>query len=387
VTRQTHDCADGWLVELAPLRDYEALGEAWLSLERLADNTFFCSWAWTGTWISLLPRESWPVVCRILRAGELVALAVLGRRRRWRLGLPFRQLLLNASGSEEYDSIHIEMNQLLAMTHCQLPAIRALFQALARSSPPLQCDELLLPGLSHGAQVSQLARESGLWTHSTERPAPYVDLDHLRSTGGEYPLLLGAKGRYGVRRALGDYRRTIGEPKLTRAETAAQAQEFLNGLAELHEVRWNQKGQRGAFAAPAFRSFHRALIQNHFGHGCLDLFRIQCGSTVVAFIYVFRYRNVACFYQCGFNYRSLPDHNQPGYLALPMVIGHYAAAGVRSFEFLAGDDDYKRRLATHRRPMMWLEVQRPALHTALLHLYRKLRNVRLGRRADYPAAR
>jgi len=41
------------------------------------------------------------------------------------LGLPFRQLLLNASGIEAYDSIHIEMNQLLAPAHEQLPAMRA----------------------------------------------------------------------------------------------------------------------------------------------------------------------------------------------------------------------------------------------------------------------
>jgi len=100
---------------------------------------------------------------------------------------------------------------------------------------------------------------------------------------------------------------------------------------------------------------------------------VQCGTTVVGFIYAFRYRNVACFYQCGYNYRGLPEHNQPGYLALPLVIEHYAATGARTFEFLAGEDGYKRRLATHHRPLVWLEVQRPALRTALLRLYRRLR--------------
>ena len=376
----TNDAADSLVVELAPLRDYEALKEAWLSLERLADIPFFGTWAWTGTWISLLPRGSWPVVCKIMHAGEPVALAVLGRRRRWRLGLPFRQLLLNASGIEAYDSIHIEMNQLLAPAHEQLPAMRALFHAVAGSrprmtgsSPRMECDELLLPGLAQGAQVTELALESGLWTHSTQASAPYVDLDHLRSTGRPYPTLLGTKGRYAVRRALGDYRRILGEPTLTRAGTAAQAEEFLSGLAELHLARWTQKGQPGAFAAPAFRAFHEALIRNHFAQGCLDLFRVQCGTTVVGFIYAFRYRNVACFYQCGYNYRGLPEHNQPGYLALPLVIEHYAATGARTFEFLAGEDGYKRRLATHHRPLVWLEVQRPALRTALLRLYRRLR--------------
>jgi len=368
VSTQTYDGANGLVVELFPLRDYEALAQAWLSLERLADSTFFSSWAWTGTWISLLPRENWPLVCRVLRAGVPVALAVLGRRCRWRYGLPFRQVVLNASGIEEYDSIHIEMNQLLALADWQLPAVRALFNAVGGSSPHMGCDELLMPGLAQGTQVNQLALESGLWTLSTERPAPYVDLDHLRSTGREYPSLLHKKGRYAVRRALEDYRRTLGEPTLTRAATAAQAEEFLDGLAHLHQVRWNQKGHPGAFAAAAFRAFHGALLRNHFTDGCLDLFRVQCGDTVVGFIYTFRDRNAAYGYQFGFNYRGLPDHNQPAYLALPMVIEHYAASGARTFEFLAGDEHYKQRLGTHRRSMVWLEAQRQSIASILAEL-------------------
>lgn len=375
VTTQTYVAANGLIVELAPLRDYEALQETWLSLERLADTTFFGSWAWTGTWISLLPRESWPLVCRVLCAGEPVALAVLGRRRRRRLGMPFRQVLLNASGSAEHDSIHIEMNQLLAANRWQLPAMRAVFNAVARSGAQMKCDELLLPGLAHGAEVTQLASESGLWTHAIQQSAPYVDLDHLRSTGREYAALLGANGRRKVRRALTDYRRTAGEPRLVRAETAAQAKEFLSGLREFHQARWAEKGRSGAFAAPAFRAFHEALIRDHFALGCLDLFRVHCGTTTVGFVYAFRYRNVAYFYQCGFNYRALPQHNQPGYLALPMVIGHYTASGARTCELLAGEDDYKRRLATNCRRVVWLEVQRPALRTALLRRYRSLRKI------------
>jgi CelD/BcsL family acetyltransferase involved in cellulose biosynthesis len=263
---------------------------------------------------------------------------------------------------------------MLAARECRLPAWRALLQALMQGS---QFDELLLPGLSPDTQVSQIATECGLWTHSTERRAPYVDLDRVRASGGDYAAVLSTKGRYAVRRAFKDYR-SLGEPALVRAGTAAQADQFLTELAELHQLRWNSRGQRGAFARPAFRAFHHSLIRDHFERDCLDLFRIQCGATVIALVYVFRYRGTADFYQCGFNYCALPAHNQPGYLALPMVIKHYAAAGARTFEFLAGDEAYKSRLSTHHRTMMWLEVQRPALRTALLRWYRALRGSRLG---------
>ena len=369
----TDGFARGLVAEFAPLRNYSALREDWLSLEQLADSTFFATWAWAGSWISLLPVDERPLVCRISSADRLVALAVFGTRRRWRLALPFRQLLLNASGSEARDSIHIEMNQLLAIRGCELAAWRALLKALLHSDRQQRCDELLLAGLAAGASVSEVAAECGLATHSTERSAPYVDLERVR-TAGEYSTLLRTKGRYGIRRALRDYRRTLGEPTLVRAGTAVQAEEFLRGLAEFHQLRWTAKGQRGAFATPAFRKFHETLIREHFAHGCLDLFRVQCAATIIAFIYAFRYRDVAYFYQCGFNYRALPAHNQPGYVALPLVIKHYAASGALTFEFLAGDEDYKKRLATHSRALVWLEVQRPGVRTALLRCYRALRN-------------
>ena len=55
---------------------------------------------------------------------------------------------------------------------------------------------------------------------------------------------------------------------------------------------------------------------------------------------------------------------------------HYAAAGLGTVEFLAGHEDYKRRLSTNHRPMVWLEVQRPGVRTALLRAYRALRRRR-----------
>jgi CelD/BcsL family acetyltransferase involved in cellulose biosynthesis len=365
-------CGDDLVMDIAPLCDYEALRSQWLTLETRADCTFFNSWAWAGTWIRLLPRSDWPIVCRVLCANQLVAIAVFGRRRRWRLGIPFRQRFLNTSGHQEIDSIHIEMNQFMAAPGFEVSAIRTLYRALGANDRRLSCDELILAGMRSGDQWNQLALEHGFSTTIVEKSAPYVDLEQIRTSGKDYVELLRKKVRYTVRRAQTEYRSSLGEARLTRANNAEQAGEFLHGLARLHEKRWTRKGQQGAFATPAFCAFHQSLIVNYFEAGYVDLFRIECGATVIGFVYAFRYRDVAWFYQCGFDYAALPTYNQPGYFALSMVIAHYAGTATKAFEFLAGESDYKRRLANSSRSLFWLEVQRPGFNTALLRLYRRL---------------
>jgi Acetyltransferase (GNAT) domain len=319
-------------VAFEPLRDLESLRRAWLLVEQQADATFFSSWAWTGTWIGLLPAQRWPLVCRITRAGQPIALAVFGQRRIKRMGIPYRQLLMNASGSDAHDSIHVEMNQLLACHDCELLAWRALLNSLLSGGLHAKCDELLLPGLSSNVPVDQVAADCRLSTHVTEVPAPYVDLDRLRSSSG-YAALLPADGRKAVRRALRDYSRSLGEPDLIRAGTATEAEAFLTALVAFHQRYWQARGELGAFAEPEFHEFHRRLIRNYYSHGCLDLFRIQCGDTIIAYVYAFRYREVASLYQCGYNYAALPAHNQPGYLALPSSTTlHLARAPANSWQ-------------------------------------------------------
>jgi len=111
------------------------------------------------------------------------------------------------------------------------------------SESSLECDELLLPGLAQGAQVTELALESGLGLIQRKRqPHTWTSITCAQRQAIPYPP--GYQGRYAVRRALGDYRRILGEPTLTRAGTAAQAEEFLSGLAELHLARWTRKANR-----------------------------------------------------------------------------------------------------------------------------------------------
>jgi CelD/BcsL family acetyltransferase involved in cellulose biosynthesis len=360
-------------VEIEPLHDFDLLARQWSHVEASAESTFFNSWAWTGTWIRLLTPANWPHVCRIHSGDRLVAIAVLGSLKRRRFGVPFRQLVLNASGDADIDSIHIEMNQVLAERGFEKSAVRALLGVLCNHKDTVPWDQLLLPGVTDSKQFLDAASDYHLETDSVARAAPYVDLNDARANPDGLTGMLEAKGRYAVRKARADYERTLGRPRLTRAGTVEDARGFLANLARLHEIRWTSKGETGAFASKPFATFHWKLVENYFSSGNIDLFRIDCGDTEIGYVYAFRYRDVAYFYQCGFDYAALPNHNQPGYFALPLVIAHYAASAARYFEFLAGDNGYKRRLSSHARTLGWLEVQRPGLKTALLRLYRRLR--------------
>ena len=48
----------------------------------------------------------------------------------------------------------------------------------------------------------------------------------------------------------------------------------------------------------------------------------------------------------------------PGLVTLALTIEHNARLGHECFDFLAGDAQYKKPLATHSKPMRWVELHR-----------------------------
>jgi CelD/BcsL family acetyltransferase involved in cellulose biosynthesis len=90
------------------------------------------------------------------------------------------------------------------------------------------------------------------------------------------------------------------------------------------------------------------------------LIRVGCGGVTVGCLYNFVFRGVVYFYQSGL---VLEEDNRmkPGYLCHVEAVQHCAKAGYLRYDFLAGFEDYKERLSTHQRPVVWARVQKPKI--------------------------
>jgi CelD/BcsL family acetyltransferase involved in cellulose biosynthesis len=159
-----------------------------------------------------------------------------------------------------------------------------------------------------------------------------------------------------------------GPLEVRRAATLAEAEAFLAGLGTLHQHAWVRRGQKGAFANPAFVAFHRALLAAAWPRGEIDLLRVAAGGQVLGYLYNFRWRNRVANYQSGFDYDAAESaHQKPGLTCHHLAAAMYAAEGLAAYDLLAGESRYKASLATETAMLHWVELLPPASLPGLLH--------------------
>ncbi len=342
----------GLAVSLAPVGDFAALGERWRALEARADASFFQSWTWTGCLAA--ERFPDPVLLAAEAEGETVALALFNRRGGWR----GETLFLGESGAAGLDSPFIEHNGPLIARGWEdrvMPALLggALRGAIAggRTAAGRWAwgRGLVLSGVPPALEMA--LRAAGAVTRRVaERVSPFLTLPGP-------PLLdrVSANTRYQIRRAERRYA-AAGPLEVTRAGAVAQAWEWLEAMAALHQAGWQARGKPGAFAEPFFGRFHRELIARALPQGACDLLRITAGGRIVGFLYNLIREGRVLSYQSGFDYAGAGGHEKPGLVCHHLAVERYRQAGYQVYDLLAGESRYKSSLADSAATLLWLEA-------------------------------
>ena len=338
---------------LTPVTDWAALGERWRQLESRAEASFFQTWTWIGC---LVPeRFDDPVLLDVQRSGRTVALGLFNRRR----GRVFDTLWLHETGSPQLDSLFIEYNGLLIDAACAAGAdqtLRATCLAAARHAALAgrpRARRLILNGVDD--IHLRAATASGTVSSLTTRQAPALDLAALRRNGLGHEDVLSANTRAQLRRSLRGYA-AIGALAVRRAADAPEAHRFLDELAKLHQATWQRRGRAGAFADPHFASFHHALIDRAMPRGEIELWRISAGPAVIGYLYNFQHRGRILAYQSGFDYALADRRAKPGLTCHHLVIEKSLTSERICYDFLAGDDRYKRSLSDTATTLHWLTL-------------------------------
>lgn len=345
-------------VSLAELTsDLDSLGAAWLDLESRSDHSFFTSWSWIRTWLACLPPRSRTFLLRASNDGLTVGLGIFVSRRILRRGLVgSRSLFLHQTGLPRYDSLAIEHNGLLLARGYEQPVAERVLDCLLNVAP--SWDEVHLNGIDFDAPLLCALRNRQNTCQLVLRkqmPSPYVNLDQLRASQADYLSRLSSNSRQQLRRAVRAYEQ-IGPLKIEAAETIEQGYEFLAALKGLHQLKWNRRGQTGAFGNDEFETFHRALIRSCLPRGETQLLRVSAGEHVMGYLYNLVHHGRVCFYQSGFDYAD--PKRKPGLVSHYRAIEHYLAGGAREYDFLASDDQYKKSLSTESRTLVWAVYQR-----------------------------
>lgn len=330
-----------------PSHQRKAAAGHWQAVERRSggDLGVSCSWVWTETW---LKHFSDALAHRFVLADDGTgpcAGALLVRGAATRRGPQLRRLHIGTAGESPRDTVWVEPNRLLAV-----PSAREAFAAalIAEVHADRWWDELCVDGFASEDARALLRAEPALVARPQDSPTlplPAPGEDVL----GRMPS--GAARR--IRRSL----RGLGPVTTEWAATPQEALDILTELASLHEQGWAQRGVQGRFASPRFEAFHRDLVRRLLPSGEVVLFRVRCERGTLGCLYGFVEHDRLLFYQSGL--ARLGDNRlRPGLTCHALLMQACADRGLREYDFLAGDERYKRELSAASHELVWARARR-----------------------------
>ncbi|MEM1295815.1 MAG: GNAT family N-acetyltransferase, partial [Verrucomicrobiota bacterium] len=144
----------------------------------------------------------------------------------------------------------------------------------------------------------------------------------------------------------------------------------LKIVSQLNKERWGDKGD--TFKSEEFNRFHHSLADSFSAKGWLYLRLLKVDGQFAAARYDFLYDNKLWNYQNGW----LPElsHLSLGKMMIGDCVKWCIEQGIREYDFLAGDTDYKKSWATASRQLMTIEVTNPSSRKALA--YQQLRRIK-----------
>lgn len=295
----------------------------------------FLGWSWIGSWLETLGPdaeiEMWSA--RDVEDGHLLGVApfhVVSVRRR---GIHLRELRMIGSGRTAAD--HLD---LVVRTDAADRVAGMLWETVNRNG---RWDLVDLDGIVAGGHLEHLVLR-----RATDRPEPIpVPRLPLAASWEEVEERFGRNHRSNLARYARKLDREAGAPVTERLVTdAADLDVTLSALVEMHQAVRTSKGDPGLFSDPATTAYLRTVAHRLLQSGRLRMWRLDVGPDPIAIVWCMRSFDSVAFYTTGFDQEWA--RYGPGRRIMARAIQGAVAEGATTFDFLRGDESYKRSWGT-----------------------------------------
>ena len=147
--------------------------------------------------------------------------------------------------------------------------------------------------------------------------------------------------------------------------------EYFQSLELLHNQRRHHVGETGAFECPRFYEFHRHAMQDLLAKDRLHCSLLYLDGKPVAAEYLLKQNNTLFAYQSGLDPAAL-EHSA-GTLSLLATFHWAIQSGVRNFDFMRGDEQYKTNWSAAGRAAVRIRVRQRNLMGHVQHLIDQLK--------------
>lgn len=343
-----------------------------------ANPTIFSTREWLGAWWRACGQGRRLFAFSLIDPnGEYIGFAPLYLQYTESLGLGrMARLRLVGDGTEDSDNL-----DLIVRSGSEAAAAEALLAHLESESAWDVCELNTLDTNSATAQAMLDCLAKRRWpVHVSERPGSVVQFP---ASWEAYLQLLSHEHASGIER----YSRRLNrryQVRIRRCATEAELDQSLDVLFDLHQKRWQARGQSGSFASAERRRFYHEMSRSFLRNGWLEFWLLDLNGTSVAAQFAFRYRDTVYQLQEGVDPQHYTD--RAGVVLRAHVLKTLIAEGVRSYDFLGGVDPHKKSWCAQPRPYMNISFARPRSRGAVyLSLHRHARTARAWLRTHLPS--
>jgi CelD/BcsL family acetyltransferase involved in cellulose biosynthesis len=339
---------------LTTLEELELLRPAWEELlAKVPTASIFSTWDWLAPWWRAYGGDRELLVLAFYApSGELAGLAPLSLvGRRVAPGIRLRTLEFMGDGSEDSDNMDI-----LAAPGQEDATVGELLRYLQEAAPEWDVAQLnLFP--SYSPTVAKLKeRLSGMKWALFEYTHPWCVL-HLPDSWEGYLKQISRKERdkilYYERRL-----RRLHKLGFRKCTSSSDLTVCLQALFDLHQMRWELRGEKGSFAWEARRQFYWSLANELISQNQLEFWLMDVDDKPAAAQYGFRYRDTVYLLQEGFDVKYAQLSVQDVLHAY--VFRQLIENGIRHYDFLGGVSLRKQRWGAAVANYVHLHFARPS---------------------------
>jgi CelD/BcsL family acetyltransferase involved in cellulose biosynthesis len=323
--------------EVNSTHDFLNLQQEWNKLV-LEDpsSTIFQTWEWNFNIWKYEGGRSRSLSIILVRdnKGDLVGIAPFYSYKRIILGFKMRIIEFIGSGLTDYRSF-------IAKTHDNIRIYTEILNWLNKNSG--QWDIVELHYISEESPIAKnydtlfkdFKFRASIQQHNI---CPYIPLSSNRDF---YENLYNQSLVKYLKRKTRKFDRDLNHRILTISDLS-DLEGSLENLFDLHKKRRNHQLQLGQFRSEDSKQLFRNLSYDLFKRGWLKVVFLLVDDQKVACLYNFEFKNRAYFYQSGLDPNPKFAKYSLGYIILAFTIKEALESGIKEYDFLSGNEDYKK---------------------------------------------
>ena len=156
-----------------------------------------------------------------------------------------------------------------------------------------------------------------------------------------------------------------GEAVALSTENGLELESAFETLVQLHQERFEAKGEPGCFADKRFYNFLKQAVIDLHAKDQAHIVQCKFHDQVVATHIYLRTESGIQMYQTGIRVESMKD--EPGHMILTFVVQDAIARGFKTLDFLRGNERYKRNWGGKPTPLYKVRCVSNRMTSTLKH--------------------